>query len=104
MANHILMPSQISLLLLLLAACIISFAVPCSASEDNSTTAAYTVQLTPNITLRYTLNSDSSVLFDVEAVLPADTAYFGIVPAGYTQLYCQQQHPTCFLAAPLGAL
>lgn len=64
--------------LLLLAACMIIFTLPCSASEASSTTGSYSVQLTPNITLRYTLNSNSSVLFDVEAVLPADTVYFGL--------------------------
>jgi hypothetical protein len=64
--------------LLLLAACMIIFTLPCSASEASSTTGSYSVQLTPNITLRYTLNSNSSVLFDVEAVLTADTVYFGL--------------------------
>jgi hypothetical protein len=32
----------------------------------------------PNIALHYTLNTDTSVMFNVEAVLPADTAYFGL--------------------------
>jgi hypothetical protein len=76
--SHNLMRGRMTSLLLLLAACMISNTLPCSASGASSATGSYSVQLTPNITLRYTLNSDSSVLFDVQAVLSADTAYFGL--------------------------
>jgi hypothetical protein len=65
-------------LLVLLAACITSFTPPCSASDQKSTAGSYSVQLMPNIALHYTLNTDTSVMFNVEAVLPADTAYFGL--------------------------
>lgn len=50
---------------------------PGNSTAVSNSTGSFCVQLTDNITLQYVI-AGNAVLFDLQAVLPKDTAYFGL--------------------------